>query len=31
MRALSQPSIFGTVAMFWLIVWCGKRPICWMT
>ena len=27
---LSQPSSRGTVAMFSAIVWCGKRPICWI-
>ena len=27
----SQPSRSGTVAMFWAIVRCGKRPICWIT
>ena len=31
MRSFSQPNILGTVAMFCAIVWCGKRPICWMT
>ena len=29
--SLSHPSILGTVAMFWAIVWCGNRPICWIT
>src|SRR5918998_5923573 len=31
MRFLSQPSIFGTVAMFSAMVMCGKSPICWIT
>ena len=31
MRSLSQPSSWGTAAMFWAIVRCGKRPICWIT
>ena len=26
-----SPSSFGTVAMFWAMVWCGNRPICWIT
>ena len=30
-RALSQPSSRGTVAMFSAIVRCGKRPVCWIT
>ena len=30
-RSFSQPSSCGTVAMFWAIVRCGKRPICWIT
>ena len=30
-RSLSQPSSWGTVAMFSAIVRCGKRPICWIT
>src|SRR5918998_4403805 len=30
-RSLSQPSIFGTVAMLSAMVMCGKSPICWIT
>ena len=30
-RLRSQPSSFGTVAMFSAIVMCGKRPTCWIT
>ena len=30
-RALSQPSSRGTVAMFWAIVRCGNSPTCWIT
>ena len=29
--SLSQPSSFGTTAMFSPIVRCGNRPICWIT
>ena len=29
--SLSQPSSRGTVAMFSPTVWCGNRPICWIT
>ncbi len=29
--SLSHPSIRGTVSMFCAMVWCGNRPICWMT
>ena len=30
-RAAGQPRSSGTVATFWPIVRCGKRPTCWMT
>ena len=30
-RSFFQPSRLGTAAMFWAIVRCGKRPICWIT
>ena len=31
MRAFGQPSRRGTVTTFSSIVWCGNRPVCWMT
>ncbi len=31
MRSFDQPSRPGTVAMFSPTVWCGNRPICWIT
>ena len=30
-RAFGQPSSRGTVATFSTIVWCGNRPVCWIT
>ena len=29
--ACPSPAARGTVAMLSAIVWCGKRPICWIT